>query len=60
MTAYRNAKTSGLRTEILSIYAFRCPIPVLMKLHEPYEKLTRLSSETSKKSYKTAWSWNHT
>ena len=41
MTAYRNAKTSGLRTQILSIYAFRYPIPVLMKLHEPYEKLTR-------------------
>ena len=41
MTAYRNAKTSGLRTQILSIYAFRYPIPVLMKLHEPCEKLTR-------------------
>ena len=41
MTAYRNAKTSGLRTQILSIYAFKYPIPVLMKLHEPYEKLTR-------------------
>ena len=41
MTAGRNAKTSGLRTQILSIYAFRYPIPVLMKLPEPYEKLTR-------------------
>ncbi|KAL9969858.1 hypothetical protein ACROYT_G022126 [Oculina patagonica] len=41
MTAYRNAKTSGLRTQILSLYAFKYPIPVLMKLHEPYEKITR-------------------
>ena len=41
MTAYRNAKTSGLRTQILSIYAFRYPIAVLIKLHEPYGKLTR-------------------
>ena len=40
MTAYRNAKTSGLRTQILSIYTFRYPIAVLIKLHEPYEKLT--------------------
>ena len=40
MMAYRNAKTSGLRRQILSIYAFRCAIPVLMKLQEPYEKLT--------------------
>lgn len=41
MTAYRNAKTSGLRTQILSLYAFRYPIDQLMKLHEPYAKLTR-------------------
>ena len=48
MTTYRNAKTSGLRTEILSIYAFRCAIPVLMKLHEPYEKLTRYQVERAR------------
>lgn len=41
MTAYKNAKTSGLRTQILSLYAFRYPVHVLMKLHEPYAKLTR-------------------
>ena len=41
MTAYKNTKTSGLRTQILSLYAFRYPVHVLMKLHEPYAKLTR-------------------
>ena len=52
MTAYRNAKTSGLRTQILSIYAFRYPIPVLMKLHEPYEKLTRHQGKRARKHAK--------
>ena len=32
----------GLRTQILSIYTFSYPIPVLMKLHEPYEKFWHL------------------
>lgn len=52
MTAYRNAKTSGFRTQILSIYAFRYPIPVLMKLHEPYEKLTRYQVKRARKHAK--------
>ena len=52
MTAYRNAKTSGLRTQILSIYAFKYPIPVLMKLHEPYEKLTRYQVKRRRKHAK--------
>ena len=38
--AYRDAKTSSLRTQILSLYVFRYPISVLMKLHKPYDKLT--------------------
>ena len=52
MMAYRNAKTSGLRTQILSIYAFKYPIPVLMKLHEPYEKLTRYQVKRARKHAK--------
>lgn len=49
MIAYKNAKTSGLRTQILSLYAFRYPIPVLMKFHEPYEKLTRYQVKRARK-----------
>ena len=52
MTAYRNAKTSGLRTQILSIYAFRYPIAVLIKLHEPYGKLTRYQVKRARKHAK--------
>ena len=39
MTAYKNATTRSLKLQILSIYAYRYPAHVLMKLHEPYEKL---------------------
>ena len=52
LTAYRNAKTSGLRIQILSIYAFRYPIAVLIKLHEPYEKLTRYQVKRARKHAK--------
>lgn len=52
MIAYRNDKTSGLRTQILSMYAFSYPIPVLMKLHEPYEKLTRYQVKRARKHAK--------
>ena len=38
--------------QILSIYAFRYPIPVLMKLHEPYEKLTRHQVKRARKHAK--------
>ena len=50
ITAYRNAKTSGLRTQILSI--FRYPIAVLIKLHEPYEKLTCYQVKRARKHAK--------
>ena len=49
MTAYKNAKTSGLRTQILSLYAFRYPISTLIKLHEPYEKVTRYQVKRARK-----------
>ena len=52
MMAYKKAKTSSLRTQILSLYAFRYPIPVLMKLHEPYEKLTRYQVKRARKHAK--------
>ena len=40
MTAYKNATTRSLKLQILSIYANRYPSHVLMKFHEPYEKVT--------------------
>ena len=49
MTAYKNAKTSGLRTQILSLYAFIYPISKLIKLHEPYEKVTRYQVKRARK-----------
>jgi len=52
MTAYRNARTSGLKTQILSIYAFRYSIPVLIKLHKPYKKLTRHQVKRARKHAK--------
>lgn len=52
MTAYRDAKTSSLRTQILSLYAFRYPISLLMKLHEPYEKLTRYQVKRARRHAK--------
>ena len=52
MMAYKNAKTSSLRTQILSLYAFRYPIPVLMKLHKPYENLTRYQLKRARKHAK--------
>ena len=52
MTAYRNGRTSGLKTQILSIYAFWYSIPVLIKLHKPYKKLTRHQVKRARKHAK--------
>ena len=49
MTAYKNAKTPGLRTQILSLYAFRYPISTLIKLQEPYEKVTHYRVKRARK-----------
>ena len=40
MTAYKNATTRNLKLQILSIYAHNYPAKILMKLHEPYAKVT--------------------
>ena len=40
MQAYKNAPTRNLRTQILSLYAYRYPMKKLQKLHEPYESIT--------------------
>ena len=40
ITAYKNAPTRNLKTQILSIYAHRYTNEKLKKLHEPFEKLT--------------------
>ena len=40
MTAYKNATTRKLKLQILSIYAHNYPAKILIKLHEPYAKVT--------------------
>ena len=40
MQAYKNAPTRNLKTQILSLYAYRYPMKKLQKLHEPYESIT--------------------
>jgi hypothetical protein len=41
MTAYANAPTRRLKLQILSIYAHRYPVKTLIRLHEPYAKVTK-------------------
>ncbi|CAH3161487.1 unnamed protein product [Pocillopora meandrina] len=38
--AYSNAMTSTLKTQILSLYAYRYPVKTLQKIHEPYSNLS--------------------
>ena len=40
MQAYSNATTRNVKTQILNLYAYRCPEKTLQKIHEPYAKLT--------------------
>lgn len=40
MQAFSNATTRNLKTQILSLYAYRYPVKTLQKIHEPYTKLT--------------------
>ncbi|XP_067038307.1 uncharacterized protein [Acropora muricata] len=40
MTAYKNAKTKNLKRQILSLYAYRYPMGMLQKIHQPYGKLS--------------------
>ena len=40
MQAYNKAITSTLKTQILSLYAYRYPVKTLQKIHEPYSKLS--------------------
>jgi hypothetical protein len=40
MQAYKNAVTKNVKTQILSLYAYRYPVKMLQKMHEPYAKLT--------------------
>ena len=39
MTAYKNAKTQNLKRQILGLYAYRYPMTMLQKIHQPYGKL---------------------
>ena len=40
MTAHKNAKTKNLKRQILSLYAYRYPMSMLQKIHQPYGKLS--------------------
>ena len=40
MEAYSNASTKNMKTQILSLYEYRCPVKTLQRIHEPYAKLT--------------------
>jgi len=40
MSAYKNSSSKNLKTQILSLYAYRYSTDTLKKIHEPYEKLT--------------------
>ena len=40
MTAYKNAKTKNLKRQILILYAYRYPMSMLQKIHQPYGKLS--------------------
>lgn len=40
MQAYKHAPTKNLKTQILSLYAYRYPLNKLQKMHEPYESIT--------------------
>lgn len=40
MVAYSNASTKNVKTQILSLYAYRYPVKTLQRIHEPYAKLT--------------------
>jgi hypothetical protein len=40
MQAYSKAPTRNVKTQILSLYAYRYPVRTLQRIHEPYERLT--------------------
>ena len=40
MQAYSAAKTRNVKTQILSLYAYRYPERTLQRIHEPFAKLT--------------------
>ena len=40
MTAYKNAKTKSIKTQILSLYAYKYSVSTLKELHSPYGKMS--------------------
>ena len=40
MQAYSSATTRNVKTQMLSLYAYRYPVKTLQRIHEPYAKLT--------------------
>lgn len=52
MFAYKEAPTSHLKTQILSLYVNSYPVKTLMKLHEKYEKITEWQVRKAKEHAK--------
>jgi len=50
--AYKNAPTKNLKTQILSLYAYRYPIKQLQKLHEPHESITEWQIKKARRHYR--------
>ena len=56
MTAYKNAPTKRLKTQILSLYAYRYSASHLMKLHESVEKISARQIKKARAHAKTVGS----
>ena len=56
MTAYKNASTKRLKTQILSLYAYRYSASHLMKLHESVEKISARQIKKARAHAKTVGS----
>ena len=57
MQAYKNAPTRNLKTQILSLYAYRYPMKKLQKLHEPYESITTWQIKRARAHAREWWTW---
>ena len=56
MTAYKNAPTERLKTQILGLYAYRYSASHLMKLHESVEKISARQIKKARAHAKTVGS----
>ena len=54
MTAYKNAPSKSLKTQILSIYVDWYPVTTLFKMHEKFEKITEWEVRKAREHSKNA------